>query len=373
MNIDSRSNYKKVVMIGPSLKSKGGIASVVCAYRDAGLFQSWPVLYLNSHVEGSKAQKAITVIVALATFIKMLVLGQVKLLHIHVPRRTAFWRKSLFIGLAYIFRCPVLVHLHSGGFPDFYWKECGTLKQRIVRFILNRADRIIVLSSQWWDLLEGITANTRLVKIPNFMDVNNLPVKSLPDRNSVLFLGRLNKEKGFFDLLEVVASIRKKFPGVKLICGGEGDRREVGDCINRLEIFDNVELLGWVEGAEKEALFQKATIFILPSYYEGLPMVVIEAMSRLIPVIATNVGGVPDIIENGRNGIMVEVGDVSAMAGAIESLLDNEAQRIKIAEAGRNTVFECFSAQHTLPKLERLYEEFGVKPFLLSNRLVTSH
>ena len=113
-----------VVMVGPSLESRGGIASVVDNYARAGLFKKWPIRYVNSHVEGSKGKKFIAALGAFTTFAQLLVLRQVKVLHVHVARDISFWRKSVFILLAYAARCPVLIHLHSGGFPDFYANKC---------------------------------------------------------------------------------------------------------------------------------------------------------------------------------------------------------------------------------------------------------
>lgn len=358
-----------IVMIGPSLSSKGGIASVVKAYNNAGLFNKWPIIYLNTHVEGTKVQKALVAFVALTKFLNLIFRKQVKLLHIHVPRRTAFWRKSIFILLAYLVKCPVLIHLHSGGFPDFYWKECGTVKKWIVRFVLDRTDRIIVLSSQWWHLLEAITNNKRLVKIPNFIIVTNGESNTLKQPNalnqngdSILFLGRLIDEKGFFDLLDAIALIKDRFPNVKLLCGGEGEWGVVKAYIQRLGITSNIELLGWVNEEQKEHLLKNATIFVLPSHTEGLPMVVIEAMSKAVPVIATKIGGISDIIENGHDGVLVDSGEVKAIADAIVCLLEDARGRKEMGESGKNTVYKKFTSEQVLPKLEELYKEYGVRP-----------
>lgn len=358
-----------IVMIGPSFNSKGGIASVVTSYNNSGLFNKWPIVYLNTHVEGTKAHKVLVAVVALIKFLNLIFRNQAKLLHIHVPRRTAFWRKSIFIFLAYLVKCPVLVHLHSGGFPDFYWKECGTVKKWIVRFVLDRADRIIVLSSQWWHILETITSNKRLVKIPNFIIATNRlsnsstqPTALNQRGDSILFLGRLIDEKGFFDLLDAIALIKDRFPNVKLLCGGEGAWSVVNTYMQRLGITNNIELLGWVNEEQKEHLLKNTTIFVLPSHTEGFPMVVIEAMSKAVPVIATKVGGIPDIIENGHDGILVESGAVSAIADALVCLLEDKRGREKMGETGKNKVYKKFTSEQVLPKLEELYKEFGIRP-----------
>lgn len=352
-----------IVMVGPSLQSRGGIASVVCAYEHAGLFSKWPIIYLNSHVEGSKVKKLLAAFTALKTFAGLLVVRRVKVLHIHVARNTSFWRKSIFILFAYAAKCPVIVHLHSGGFPEFYWNKCDAMQKRVVRFILDHADRIIVLSSQWWGLLDGMTQNTRITKIPNFIiEVENEPAACEREKNSVLFLGRLSTEKGFFDLLEAAAIVRQRIPGFKLQCGGVGDINEVMARIKKLGMEDNIELLGWVEDEERRKLLNRTAAFVLPSYIEGVPMGILEAMAAGVPVISTTVGGIPEVIDCGVDGILMEPGDINALANAIASLLRNAEMRVDMGVAARQKIAQRFSAEKVLPQLEAIYRSLGAVP-----------
>ena len=356
---------KVIVMVGPSLNSKGGIASVVCAYESAGLFKKWPVIYLSSHVEGSKGKKLAAVFTALKSFAALLALRRVSVLHVHVAADTSFWRKSIFIVLAYVAKRPVFVHLHSGGFPEFYWSKCSTVQKRAVQFILDRADRIIVLSSQWWGLLEGVTKNTRITKIPNFIvEVHNQPMACEREKNSVLFLGRLCTEKGFFDLLEAAAIVRQHFPTFKLRCGGEGDMNKATLRIKKLGIDSNVELLGWVGDEERLKWLNSTTTLVLPSYVEGLPMAVIEAMSRGVPVVASNVGGIPDVIDDGKEGLLIRPGDVKGIANALIYLLENPVERDRLGEAGKQKVDQQFIAARVVPYLENMYKEYRIVPHL---------
>lgn len=352
---------KVIVMVGPSLESRGGIASVVCAYRAAGMFDDWPVLYINSHVEGTKWLKLLTAAKGLFKLFWLLLLGRVGVLHIHVARAISFWRKSIFIYLAYLFRCSVFVHLHSGGFPDFYWESCGSVKKKIVKNILNRATVIIVLSNHWWSILEGITCNKRIVRITNFIALEQVsPVTEQRQQNTVLFLGRLSDEKGFFDLLESVVWVRDIFPDYKLLCGGEGNYDYVNSYIQRLGIEHNVKLLGWVNDKMRQELLDTAAIFVLPSYVEGMPMAVIEAMSRGVPVIASSVGGIPDAVTDGKEGLLINAGDITGLAMALINLLGNPVKRLEMGAAGKIKVQKEFIASTVLPDLYKLYQEAGI-------------
>ena len=351
-----------IVMVGPSLESKGGMASVVCTYKVAGLFNEWPIIYIKSHVEGTKWQKLLVAANGLLHFLWLLMQWKVGVLHIHVARDISFWRKSIFICMAYLFLRPVFIHLHSGGFANFYWESCGRVKKKIVRSILDRATIIIVLSNQWWLLLEGITSNKKIVRITNFISDKQVVSSSVAEReiNTVFFLGRLSKEKGFFDLLEAVALVKKQIPEVRLICGGEGDPDQVNSYIKNLGIENNVKLFGWVDDRVRQELLDSVTLFVLPSYVEGMPMAIIEAMSRGVPVVASSVGGIPDAVTDGKEGILINAGDVAGLAMALVNLLENVAERLQMGVAGINKVQKEFTATTVLPQLYKLYREAGI-------------
>ena len=125
------SSKKWIVMVGPSISSHGGIASVVLSWKQAGLFELWPIIYLETHIEGSKFDKLRVACSAMVKFLFLLASNRVACLHIHVARRTSFWRKSVFALAAFALRRPVLLHLHSGGFPAFqcvrFRFRCGKL------------------------------------------------------------------------------------------------------------------------------------------------------------------------------------------------------------------------------------------------------
>ena len=134
-----------------------------------------------------------------------------------------------------------------------------------------------------------------------------------------------------------------------------------------LGIYNLVDILGWVEGAEKERLLADATVYVLPSYVEGLPMGILEAMAAGLPVIATDVGGIPDAVENGIEGILVQPGDVSAITDAIRMLLSQPGLRARMGKAGRQKVLDSFIPERVLPRLEQIYRDLGVNPKVVAS------
>src|SRR5438477_1371596 len=138
----SRSAPSCIVMLGTHPATHGGVASVVSAYRDAGLFDRWPVRYIATHRDGNVLVKLITAVRALGAMVVLLLRHESAILHVHGASRVSFWRKAVFMALALAARWPIVFHLHGGGFARFYEKRCGPLGRAIVRFFLERTARI---------------------------------------------------------------------------------------------------------------------------------------------------------------------------------------------------------------------------------------
>jgi glycosyltransferase involved in cell wall biosynthesis len=347
-------------MLGTRFDTMGGISSVVNVYRAAGLFDRWPVVYIPTHCDGSGLAKLNIAAWGFLRFFAMLLSGRVILVHIHISSGASFWRKLAFFLMARLFAIRTIVHLHSGRFHQFYEHECGNLSKAIVRYLFDNAERVIVLSSGWRRWLESISRNTAIVAIYN-------PVSVPPDESCVgegktdhvICLGRLGKEKGTYDLLEAVARIAGAYPDLKLTLAGDGDIVEVAKKLASIGLAARVCAPGWITGLDKELLLQDATIYCLPSYNEGLPMSVLEAMAYSLPVVATAVGGIPEAVADGREGFLITPGDVSALATRLKSLLDDPLLARRMGGAGRAKIVSLFSVETIVPQIERIYEELG--------------
>lgn len=357
---------KKIVMTGTRFDTMGGISSVVNVYRDAGLFQRYPLHYIATHCDGGTIAKLKIATWALLCFIGMLLTNQVGLLHIHVSSRASFWRKACFFFAARLFRVPTIVHLHSGGFHIFYDQHCGPLRKKLVRYIFDHASRVIVLSNTWKEWLQTISKNQHIVAIYNPVMLPAWHGARPPGAETgaasgqhLLVLGRLGKLKGSYDLLQAVARIAPQFPDLVLDMGGDGELEQVASRARELGIERHVRLLGWVRGADKDRHLQAARIYLLPSYNEGLPMSVLEAMAAGLPVITTPVGGIPEAVSDGVEGFLVQPGDVAQLAERLTQLLHDDALARQMGLAARHKIEQTFSAEAILPHIEALYAGFG--------------
>lgn len=336
--------------------ARGGMRSVVEAYVADRFVATQHIRLVHSYADGNVLTRQIVLCRALLAFLSLLLSRPVELVHCHSAMRGSFWRKSLFAQLARLRRIPVLFHLHGSEMQTFYARQPRFVQAAISRQ-LERATRVLVLSESWRDFVQGIAPRARLVVVPNYVSVPS-PVSRMRDGPpTLLFLGLLGPRKGIFDLLEALAVLSEAHPDLRLVVGGNGQVQDAERQAAKLGLAERVTFKGWVGPDEKATLLAQADIYVLPSYNEGLPMSVLEAMSFGLPVITTTVGGIPELITSGRDGILVRPGDVNGLAAAIGELADDPERRRGLGEAARDRVAQHFSRDAVLKLLTTVYAE----------------
>lgn len=190
--------------------------------------------------------------------------------------------------------------------------------------------------------------------------MSDAPSLKTPTKNiKLLFLGRLSREKGFEDLLFALPRVLKQWPGAELFACGLGDLPKYRDMCKAMAIRNNVHFLGWVEHEQKINLLGQADIFVLPSHNEGFPVCLLEAMAAGLPVVATNVGGIPDLVEPDKNGILVEAGKAVALADAIINLADDFFLRERMSINNRAKAMEQYDIKLVMRELSDIYRNFS--------------
>lgn len=354
---------KQIVMVGTDPQTMGGVAAVVNVYREGGLFSQYPVRYLSTHRDGGAGAKLGAAARALLQFAGLLLRGQVSLLHCHTASRNSFWRKTPFFLLAFLFRVPAILHLHGGEFHLFYEKESGALQRRLIRYIYDHAAHVIVLSERWRQWVRGISRNPHISVIYNPVLLPQ-PVPDWSQRvpGRTLFFGRLGRGKGVYDLLAAARALKEGHPALQLALGGDGEVEQARAAAAELGLDGQTSFLGWVRGEQKLGALRQASIYTLPSYNEGMPMSILEAMAYGLPVLATPVGGIPEVISDGVEGFLVAPGDVAALAQRWAQLLDDPQLAQRMGEAARRKVAATFSTEAVLPRLGQLYQSLGAGP-----------
>jgi glycosyltransferase involved in cell wall biosynthesis len=167
---------------------------------------------------------------------------------------------------------------------------------------------------------------------------------------------QLFPRKGIRFLIEAVAKLKPKYPDISLIIAGDGfERPALEELARTLGVADKTEFLGWVANKELPRYFRGCAVSVIPSLEEGFGIPAAEAMGCEIPVVATDAGGLPEVVENGVTGYVVPKGDAGALAGAIDRLLADGTLRSRMGKAGRIRAIERFDWDLAVRKFEAVY------------------
>jgi glycosyltransferase involved in cell wall biosynthesis len=350
--------HPRLVMLGPELQAHGSIGAVVEAYRTHGLFKRWPIEYLATHGAGGARRNAAAALSALRRLVALLARERGLVMHAHAAAGWGFWREALFMALAIAARCPFVLQLHGGGFQRFHDEGSGFARWTI-GFLLEQAACVLVPceSSRSW--VRSIARRAQVECVPDPV----VPAEAPQDArrpNLVLFLGRLEAAKGVFDLLDAVSALRPAVPDVRLLCAGDGDRAAVARYAAGLGIADAVKCTRWVGPSGKRALLESAAVFALPSYEEGLPMSLLEAMAAGVPAVVAPVGGVPEVVVDGVSGLFAAPGDVATLQRLLRKLLLDRKLGARIGAAARESARRRCAPERSLARLGALYAELGL-------------
>jgi glycosyltransferase involved in cell wall biosynthesis len=348
----------RILMVGTALEGKGGVAAVVSVLRRHGLFERERVRYVVTHREGTAAVKAKGALSGFWNTLLACVGQHPAVVHVHAASRASFVRKSIVLLIARLAGCKTIFHLHGGGFRQFATAEAGGLMRRWIRHTLQASSVVITLSNGWAEFVHAFAPGARVAVVPNSVP---LPPPSMAQREPgrILFLGRLEPAKGVPELLGAAAVLIKQFPALRLVFGGEGDADGLRKRAAELGIGDRIELLGWVDPSARDAQLARASVFCLPSHAEGLPMSMLEAMAAGTAVVASSVGGIPETIVDGDNGLLAPPRDVAALAGKLGQVLGDDALRARLAGRARATIEQHYSTEVVCGQLSALYRELA--------------
>ena len=341
----------KVLMIGPARSVNGGISAVVNNYYNAGLDTKVQLQYIGTMEDGSKWHKLKVAVKALVEFVTKV--SGYELVHIHMASDSSLYRKSVFVWLAKIFGKKLIIQQHGGNIKQFYYSECGRKRQQFIKKTLQKADFFLVVAPYLKDILRDIIDEEKIIVFPNAIDI---PKKIKPDYSgqNLLFLGRLCKEKGINELLEAVKELKQEFPDLQLYLGGVWVEEELEKKAEEYKKF--VHYLGWVDAEKKEEYLQKCNMFVLPTYFEGLPMSLLEGMAYGCACVATEVGGIPQVMTDRKDGFMIPVKDVQALKNAIRELLGNLDLQKEIGMNARKTVESNYEIVASVNNLVGIYK-----------------
>ena len=371
MGITKSNNDKKarILLIVPAVTASGGIKNYFQVLRKK---IQLPVLYV---LRGSRNWPYRNGIFAetfrawrdLKLFRQNIIQSEIRL----VQTSTSFdcisvIRDGLFIYFAKKRGLNVIVFFH--GWKLNFESKIEKYFLKFFKFIFFRADKILVLSSRFkkkleeWgynkeiiiestivdeDLLNGFDFGIHLQK--KFLINNSDPIFNL------LFLARIEIEKGIYETINAFRILLEKNKNLNLFIAGNGREEENIKSYVEENSINNIRFLGYLSGVEKRRAFEIADVYILPSYTEGMPNSVLEAMAFGLPIITRSVGSIPEIIENGINGYHTDSMDSTVFSELIQKLIDNPDLRKVISINNYIIAKERYISSEVVKRIETIY------------------
>ena len=351
------------LLTGPRRAALSGVSTHVNLLMGSALARTFDLVHFEVGREGReegplmRAARLLTSPFGLAW--KVLA-NRAVLVHVNsVLTVRAYWRDLMYVIVARLCCARVLYQLHGGPLPEAFCRG-NRLAAAFVRATLGFADVIVVLSVAERDAFRRFGVAPRVLTFPNGVDCRHYATVSrerpTPDPAlRLLYLGRMVREKGLYELLEAVKIARGGNVAAKLVLAGDGPETESLRWTAAAQGLKGVSFVGPVSGARKAALLEWADALVLPSYAEGLPYALLEAMAAGVPVIATRVGAIPEVVVDGANGLLIEPRSAPALALAICKVARDRAMLARMSHASRATVAARFSIDRLAVRLGRVY------------------
>lgn len=329
---------------------------MVNGYRGSDLEKRHTVRYVESYCDGSKMDKFVKALKGYCCFLKILLGNRPDIVHIHSSFGPSFYRKLPFICLCSWAHIPVVNHIHGSEIGRFY-EDASEAKKKLVRKAYGKCSRLIVLSEEWKEKISKIVSPKRIDVLENYCILPKEPYDTGRNRNQILYLGKLEKDKGSYDMADILEKVSQTCPEARLVMAGDGQIEQVKEAFAKKNLLPSVRFTGWVRGEEKEKLLRESAIFLFPSYHEAMPVSVIEAMGYGMGIAATAVGGIPRLIRDKENGYLEMPGDSGKMAEDVISLLQKEDLCFSFGQRARQIAEQKYSLEIHLQNLERIYRK----------------
>jgi len=326
---------------------------------DSPVAESYELGFVVTHRGSGKLRRLVVFLGALARLTLWSLAGRGRIVHIHGTVRGSMYRKAVCVLLAKALRRRVVFHIHSS--PGDIAFFCGGLNRpslALLRLAFRRADVVLAVSAGSAAALEEAFGVDDVVVLPNIVpaapDDRLLEPRSEADVTVVYLGGFANRIKGGETLLEALE--RPEVATLRTVLAGPGELPPGAAAL--VGGRTGVEWRGWLEADERDALLRTADVFVLPAISEGLPMALLEAMAYGLAIVATEVGGVPDVVEDGVHALLFPPRDPEALADALGRVCQDAALRAGLGAAARERS-EAFGPVVVAKQLDSIYRSLA--------------
>jgi glycosyltransferase involved in cell wall biosynthesis len=361
---DDRAHERllRVLSVGSSPEAHGGIGSVQAVLeRTTG--DAVALTTICTHRDGSLLHRLPAMVIGVVAAIVRLLVDPPDVVHLHMSQRLSVVRKGLVLTVARWRGVPSVLHLHGSGFLDWY-DDLPAPARHLVRAVLH-PDRLVVLS----DLVRDDCARRLAIPAERIVVLTNpvehpaaIPGPPTDGTVTAAFLGRFGERKGIYDVVEALALLAPDLRArLRLVAAGDGEVAEVRAAVAAAGLDDVITVQDWLDRDARDALLGRAELLLLPSSHEGLPMAVLEAMAWGVVPVVTAVGGMPEVVHDGGNGVLVPVHDPAALARGLTTVLSDDDARHALGARARADS-EVFGADRWAERLTDLWAAVAVVP-----------
>jgi len=272
--------------------------------------------------------------------------------HVHTSHRFSFYRAAFYVLVAaYVWQRPVVLHVHGSSFDEFVRTDDVGVRW-LQSVVFDASDRILVLSDYWKDVLASRVPEEKLRVYPNAVDPDAYDPDYGADPPHLVFVSNLIRRKGVEELVAALDALADRPVRFRASVAGDGPLSEDVEALAARH--DAVEALGYVSEREKRDLLNGGSVFVLPTYAEGLPIAMLEGMAGGNAVVSTSVGSIPEVIDEG-GGVLVEPGRADLLADALQRLVETPDETERMGRRNRALIEEEHAWDRIISRLERLY------------------
>ncbi len=358
------SRVKPLVMIlGPSLDAVSGVTTHLRELMQAPLLGDVEFVHFQVGSEGRRegpVARALRLAVSPFSLFSAILRRRPRIVHINTsfdPK--AYWRDVVYLMVARLAGCRVVYQVHGGARPQHFFRG-RRLLESLLRRVMQSADAVVVLSDGEAADFRSFSPGARLRAIPNAVDA---PALAFPLREvnrdaplRLVYLGRLAREKGLREVVEAAATLASHGVDFELHVAGSGaDEGAMRGWAEAAGLKARIAWHGPLSGAAKVRFWRSGDVFVFPSHAEGLPYAVLEAMAAGAVPVASRVGAIPEVLEDGVHGLLVAPRDPAAVASAILRLHGDRDTLGAMQRAGQQRVLGAFSSTRLAADFRELY------------------
>lgn len=355
---------KKVVVFSPSLSAVSGVSTHVNMLLSSGLARDFEFIHFQVGSEGraeNSLRKFLRFVFSPFQLGLLLLKRKPDLIHINTSLdQKAFWRDVAYLAVARLLGVKVVNQIHGGSLPQAFFTTAALtwlLKQALLA-----SDAVVVLTTEELEAYKAFDPRIRVSLVPNAIDDTSLieteRTQNLDGTLRIAYVGRLVKTKGLFEALDALKLLKDLDVDFGFyIAGGGIDEVKLRRRVEELSLVDRVKFLGPVFGKAKTHLWMESDVFLFPTYSEGLPYALLEAMAAgCVPVVCP-VGGIPDVMQDGVHGIFVPLRSPEAIADALLRLWKDDGLLRAMASNDRSRINENYTVSRLVSDFERIYKD----------------